>query len=161
MEDLQQVGRSLERQEMINAYKKELAKLLPYLNWLREKQGKLLEKSFTDEGIGENSIAFPVYDGTLLNFIKALSATNLMNRNYLYDYRKYRITDGKGELDYIERADIKGMGVICSILSKYAIRGRTKGKVWSEGVLNGVYLKAILKLQELVSRYDTAPLKKF
>ncbi len=157
MEDLLNRDRTLERQERIDAYRKEVNKLLPYVGWLTEKQGQLLSKNYTDDGIGSGSISFPVYDGTLLNFIKAPSATNLINQNYIYDYRKYRISEGKGELTFIERAQPKDISVICSILSRYALKGRTKGKVWTEGVVNGVYLKAITKIHELISRYDASP----
>ena len=157
MEDLLNRDRMLERQERIEAYRRELNKLLPYVGWLTDKQGKLLSQNYTDDGIGTSSISFPVYDGTLLNFIKVLSATNLINPNYLYDYRKYRISEGKGELEFIERAQLKDISVICSILSRYALKGRTKGRVWTEGVVNGVYLASIRKISELISRYDTSP----
>ncbi len=157
MEDLITKDKQLERQEMVEAYQKEIDKLKPFVPWLTEKQGQYMAKIFKDEGIGESSITFPVYDGTLLNFIKVLSATNLINTNYRYDYTKYRIKEGKGELDFIERAELKDISVICSILSGYALRGRTKGRVWTEGVANGVYLQSILKIQELLSRYDVRP----
>ncbi len=157
MQDLTSKDLQMERQARVEAYKKELNKLIPYLGWLKDKQGQLTAKSFTDEGIGQTSIAFPVYDGTLLNFIKVLSSTNLINPNYVYDYRKYRIQEGKGELQFIASAQSKDISVICSILSRYALKGRVKGNVWTEGVKNGVYLQAILKIQELLERYDTSP----
>ncbi len=156
MDDLLSRSNQLERQEMVEAYQKEIKKLLPFVPWLTEKRGQYLATTFQEEGIAESSVAFPVYDGTLLNFIKVLSATNIMNKNYLYDYRKYRIKEGE-ELDFIRRADLKHLPVICSFLSRYAMRGRTKGKVWAEGVLNGVYLESIIKIRDLVDKYDIRP----
>ena len=156
MDDLLSKSNQLERQEMVEAYQKEITKLLPYVTWLSDKRGQYLATTFKEEGIAESSVTFPVYDGTLLNFIKVLSATNLMNKNYLYDYRKYRIKEGE-EMDFIKRSELRDIPVLCSFLSRYAMRGRTKGRVWAEGVANGVYLESILKIQELTSKYDIRP----
>ncbi len=65
------------RKQVVNEYKPDVERLIRYLPWLEEKAGSEVSANFTDSGIGENSIAFPVYDSTLLGFIKEVQRTKL------------------------------------------------------------------------------------
>ena len=105
---------------------------------------------YDGEGIEETSMAVPVYDGTLLNFIKVANTTEFINRNYVYTYSKYGIRTAKDELRVIDTCTLQDILVLGDILSKYVIKGGVKGAVWSEGVQNGVYLALLLKFKELM-----------
>ena len=157
MYGMEREAERLQRMEMIREYRTELEKLLKYIPWLEKNRGQNLSTPYAGDDVEKNSIAFPVYDGTLLNFIRELSATRWMNRNYMYDYRRYRIENAEEEKRVIARAGVKELGLICSILSRYAMKGRTKGSVWSEGVINGVYLDALLKIKAIILQWDKRP----
>ena len=95
-------------------------------------------------------MAVPVYDSTLLNFIRDIKTTDFLNRNYVYTYSRYRIKTAADEQRVIEACSLQDITVLGDILSKYVIRGDVKGAVWSEGVQNGVFLAVLLKLKELM-----------
>ncbi len=95
-------------------------------------------------------MAVPVYDSTLLSFIKEIRNTDFINRNYVYTYSRYRIKTAKDELRVIDACSLQEVSVLGDILSKYVLRGDVKGAVWSEGVSNGVYLALLLKLKDLM-----------
>lgn len=140
--------------ERIMVYREELKKLIPYLPWLESKAGASLSSNFAGNDIEKNSISFPIYDGTLMNFVKVASASGFMNRNYVYDYRKHRLMTAKDELQFIAKAELKDMGVLASILSAYIMKGRIKGTKWTEGVTNGVYYHLLSKMKEIVEFWD-------
>ena len=73
------------RQQVVNEYRADVEKLARYLSWLESKKGKSVQQSYSGSGIEEHSISFPVYDGTLMNFVKEAQRTKLMDRNYRYD----------------------------------------------------------------------------
>ncbi len=132
----------LSREEIIICYKEDVERLLKFLPWL--------EKISGGEGIGKSSMAVPVYDSTLLSFIKEIRNTDFINRNYVYTYSRYRIKTAKDELRVIDACSLQEVSVLGDILSKYVLRGDVKGAVWSEGVSNGVYLALLLKLKDLM-----------
>ena len=135
---------------IIDEYGPDVAELGRYLGWLESKKGENLMDVY-DPSKGEGgTIKFPVYDGTLMNFVRTADKTRFINRNYQYSYSKYRIRTVADELSFIEKAEIKDMKVMGDILSKYIIKGRTKGSMWSEGVSNGVYYALVSKMKELV-----------
>ena len=136
-------------EEMLNEYRDVVADIAKYLPWLETKSG---EKSFSyvnPEG-SENTIAIPVFDSTLLSFIKVLEKTGRMNRNYDYVFKRYKIYSVADELSLIHRADLKDMEMLFAILSKYVIRGRSKGVYWNEAVQNGVFYETVKKMKELI-----------
>ena len=92
----------------------------------------------------------PVYDSTLLSFIKEIRTTDFLNRNYVYTFSRYRIKTARDELRVIDACSLQEVSVLGDILSKYVLRGDVKGAVWSEGVANGVYLALLLKLKDLM-----------
>ena len=78
-------------EEMVEYYKPDVEELAVYIPWLETHKGGEASSVFTGEGVEKNSITFPVYDTTLMNFVKAAQASSLMNRNYVYVYSRNRI----------------------------------------------------------------------
>ena len=79
------------RQQVVNEYRADVEKLARYLPWLESKKGMSVQQSYSGSGIEQHSISFPVYDGSLMKFIKEAQRTNLMDRNYKYVYSLLRI----------------------------------------------------------------------
>ena len=140
----------ISRDEIIICYRDDVAKLMKYLSWLQNKSGTVTSGMYSGEGIDKSSMAVPVYDSTLLNFIRDIKTTDFLNRNYVYTYSRYRIKTAADERRVIEACSLQDITVLGDILSKYVIRGDVKGAVWSEGVQNGVFLAVLLKLKELM-----------
>lgn len=140
----------LSREEIIICYKEDVERLLKFLPWLQKASGSAASGIYSGEGIENTSMAVPVYDSTLLNFIKEIRTTDFMNRNYVYTYSRYRIKTAKDEFRVIDACSLQDISVLGDILSKYVLRGDVKGAVWSEGVSNGVYLALLLKLKDLM-----------
>ncbi|MDD6810309.1 MAG: hypothetical protein PUD93_00325 [Lachnospiraceae bacterium] len=142
------------RRQMVNEYKPDVERLIRYLPWLEEKADSEVSKNFTGSGIGESSVAFPVYDSTLLSFIKEVQRTKLLDRNYPYVYSRYHIRTVQDELRVIVSADITQMDVLKGILSKYVMGGMTKGRLWTEAVHNRVFWYVIRKMKENLEYWD-------
>ena len=144
------------RQQVVNTYKPDVEKLIRYLPWLEEKarSGGSVSENFGENGIRENSIMFPVYDSTLMSFIKDVQRTGLLDRNYPYIYSQNRIRTVQDELNAISKADIKDMNILKGILSKYILGGMTKGRMWTEAVANRIFLNVIRKMKENIEFWD-------
>jgi len=54
----------------------------------------------------------------------------------------------------IARARIQDMDLLGAILSRYIIKGRTKGMMWKEGVEYGVFYALVSKMKELIEFWD-------
>jgi hypothetical protein len=145
-----QNGLRLSREEIIICYKDDVQRLLKYLPWLENSSGGAASGIYSGEGIEKSSMAVPVYDSTLLNFIKEAKTTDFINRNYVYTFSRYRIKTAADELRVIDACSLQEISVLGDILSKYVLKGDVRGAVWSEGVQNGVYLALLLKLKELM-----------
>lgn len=143
------------RQQIVNEYKPDVERLVRYLPWLESKNGTSVQQTYSASGIEEHSVAFPVYDGTMMNFVKEAQRTHLMDRNYMYVYSRYRIRTVQDELKLIERTSIKDMDVLKAILSKYVMGGMTKGRMWSEAVENGVFFHVVKKMKANLDFWDT------
>ncbi len=142
------------RQQVVNEYRADVEKLARYLPWLESKKGSSVQQSYSGSGVEKNSIAFPVYDSTLLAFVKEAQRTKLIDRNYRYVYSRLRIRILEDELLAVKRATIKEMDVLKAILSRYVTEGMTKGRRWSEAVENGVFLAVITKMKENLDFWD-------
>ncbi|MCM1253181.1 MAG: hypothetical protein NC321_10200 [Clostridium sp.] len=142
------------RRQVVQDYKADVERLIRYLPWLEEKAGKDVSSTYSGDGIGEHSIPFPVYDSTLLGFVKEVQRTKLLDRNYRYIYSKHRIVTVEDERKIIERCDITQMDILKGILSKYIMGGMTKGKMWTEAVENRVFLKVVRKMKENLEFWD-------
>lgn len=142
------------RKKVVQEYKPDVERLIRYLPWLEEKSGSNVSETYTGSGIAEHSISFPVYDSTLLGFVKEVQRTNLLDRNYRYIYSRNRIVTNQDELRAISRSDITRMDVLKGILSKYVIGGMTKGRMWSEAVQNRIFLNVVKKMKENLEFWD-------
>lgn len=142
------------RQQVVSTYKPDVERLIRYLPWLEEKAGKNISETFEGNGIKGNSITFPVYDGTLMSFIKEVQRTTLLDRNYPYIYSRNRIRTLQDELRAIDRAGIKDMDILKGIMSKYVLGGMTKGRLWTEAVYNRIFLNVIRKMKENLEFWD-------
>lgn len=142
------------RQHVVNTYKPDVERLIRYLPWLEEKAGTSVAENFEGSGIKGHSITFPVYDGTLMSFIKEVQRTTLLDRNYPYIYSRYRFRTVKDELNAIDRASIMEMDVLKGILSKYVLGGMTKGRLWTEAVYNRIFLNIVRKMKQNIEFWD-------
>lgn len=145
---------NLFRKELIQKYRVKFEPLFRYIPWLEQKKGAKTSGIYQGDGMPEKSVPVPVYDGTLLSFVKEMQATGLMDRNYVYVISRNNLRSAKDELCRIESAQLKDIEDIAGILAKYILGGMTKGKLWSEGVENGVYLAALLKIKDLLDVWD-------
>lgn len=142
------------RRQVVQEYKADVEKLIRYLPWLEEKSGSNVSETYSGSGIGEHSIAFPVYDSTLLGFVKEVQRTDLLDRNYRYIYSRNRIVTQKDELRAISNSDITRMDILKGILSKYVMGGMTKGRMWTEAVQNRIFLNIVKKMKENLEFWD-------
>ena len=145
-------------QQIMQQYRADIELLARYIPWLESKRGQEVSSDYHSENSVTTSFSFPVYDGTLLNFVKDVQKTSLTDRNYQYVYSRNHIETIADEYVQIDRASVQELNILIGILSKYILGGRTKGTLWSEGVKNGVYLSIVNKLKELCEFWDK-PLK--
>lgn len=142
------------RREMLEKYRAAMKDIFRYIPWFEQKVGtKTVQNYKGDYGPG-NSIPIPVYDSTVLAFVKEMQRTGLLDRNYVYTYPRYGIRNAKDELRVIDQVDFKEINVIFAILSKYVLGGMTKGVLWSEAVENGVFYHSLVRIKELLDIWD-------
>ncbi len=139
--------------ERVEMFRGDVDVLSAYLPWLIKKSGENLWNTYTPENSGPGTLKVPVYDSTLLAFVKAVQKTKFNNKYYVYTYSKYRIKNYKDELKLIESAELKDMEVLGDILSRYVLKGMVKGSVWNEGVEYGVYEKVITRMKAIIEYY--------
>lgn len=140
----------LSRDEVIATYQEDALKLLHYLSWFEKTGKKETSDIYRGEGIDATSMPVPVYDSTLLSFIKAAKATRFINRNYVYTFSRYGLKSAQDELDQIERCTLLEVDVLGDILSKYVLKGEVRGAYWTDGVKDGIFLAILRKMQELL-----------
>ncbi len=141
---------------IIESNKSAMEMLLPYVDWLGKNVQLQVMSTYGDDGVAENSVVFPVYDSNLMSFVRTCNKTGKMDRNYVYTFSRNRIRTVQDELKLIQNAQITNINDLWNIIAKYIIKGNTKGIMWAEGVTNGVYLQAILKMRDLISFWDTS-----
>lgn len=141
-------------QLIVYEYKEKVQPLLQYIPWLTEKVGNKSSNIYAGEGLGEHSVPVPVYDGTLMNFVKTVQNSGMLDRNYVYVYSRNRIRSVLDEKRMIAKATIKDMNVLTGILSKYIMGGMTKSALWPQGVEEGIYLDVVLKMREILEYWD-------
>ena len=120
-----QESMKLSRDEIIICYQEDVARLMKYLSWLQNVSGTATSSIFSGEGIDKSSLTVPVYDSTLLNFVKEVKKTDFLNRNYVYTFSRYRMKTEKDELRVIEACSLQDITVLGDILSKYVIKKLT------------------------------------
>lgn len=141
-------------QQLMQHYRSDIELLVRYIPWLENKRGQEVSNEYHNKDELSSSFSFPVYDGTLLNFVKDVQKTSLTDRNYRYVYSRNHIHTVADEYVMIDKVSVQEMDVLQGILSKYILGGRTKGTLWPEGVRNGIYLAIVTKLKELCEFWD-------
>ena len=131
-----------------NEYMADVELLSRYMNWLEKKSGQMVG-SFYDGDEDQKLIQIPVYDSNLLAFVKDARKTKLMDRNYQYVYRRYKIKSVEDELRLLRHAHLKDIDLFKGILSSYVMRGQSKGSVWTDGIQNGVFLELMRRMTAL------------
>ncbi len=145
------------RYQQLEQYKKTLKPLLRYLPWLEQTSGGEVSKNYN----GETTVmSFPVYDGTMMSFVREVSRTSFMDRNYRYVYTRNRIKDHDDERRMIEKATIKEWDILCGILSKYILGGQTRATLWNEAVKERIFYLVIQKMCEIIEFWDKQFAKK-
>jgi len=137
-------------EELMEYYKPDVDALIIYLPWLEAQKGKVASSIYKGDNLDAHSISFPVYDSTLLGFVKEAQKSSLILRNYFYVYSQNKMRTVNDELSFIRQATIHNMGDLWGIMSKYILEGMTKGNVWSEGVKNGIFLELVTKMKEII-----------
>ena len=142
------------REQMLTEYRGEVEKYIKYIPWLQQKAGVQVSSIYSGDDIGTHSVAFPVYDGTLMSFVKEMANSKFMDRNYPYVYSRNGIRTVKDEKRVIAKVTIRDMDVLKGILTKYVLGGMTKGTLWSTAVTEGIFLDILLKMKEIVEFWD-------
>ncbi len=140
--------------ELAGKYKLELSPLLRYMHWLEQNAGKNLTTSYNAGENGMSTMSFPVYDSTLLSFIKEAGKTSFMDKNYAYIYSRYRIQTPQQERDLIEKATMQDWNVLCGILTRYVRGGMTQSYLWTQGMTESILYLTLAKMKELVEFWD-------
>ncbi|MBP5282813.1 MAG: hypothetical protein J6Z22_09990 [Lachnospiraceae bacterium] len=149
------MGQEPTGQEKIIAEFHEVAEpLLVYLPWLEQHAGQSGSEIFGGQGIAENSLCFPVYDATLMRFVKEVGKTSLMDRNYRYVYSRNHIQSHEDERALILRTNWRSWDQLKGVLSFYVLGGRVKASLWSEGVKANIYLMVLKRMQEIASSLE-------
>ena len=129
-------------------YAADIMKLSKYIRYFENKKGSDVASDY-DGKQGTSKLKFPVFDSTLLTFTKEAAETSLMDPNYIYKYRKYRITTEAEEKAAIRNAKDKDIDLLRAILSRYVLEGRYKTGTWKEGAERGIFHDVLAKLVEM------------
>lgn len=140
--------------ELSQRYKEALAPFLRYLPWFEEHAGRYTGSSYNGSLDGNNTMSFPVYDSTLLSFVKEMGKSSFMNRNYAYIYSRKHLKTPEDERKAIKTATIQEWDVLCGILSRYVLGGNAKAQLWTQAVKENIFLMALQKMQEIVEYWD-------
>ncbi len=143
------------RRQQLAEYKRELVPLLRYLPWLEKSAGTGdASRNYSGAEYGGQMMHFPVYDSTLLSFVREAGKTGFMDRNYRYVYTRNRIRNHEDERRIIQSAGLKEWELLCGILSKYVLGGQTKGTLWGEAVQERIFYLIIRKMCEIIEFWD-------
>lgn len=141
------------KEQIVNTYRDDLERLLRYLPYLDKKTGRDVQNYYEGDGTFK-VIPVPVYDSTLLQFVKEAKKTKFVYRNYPYVYTRKRISTPEQEREAIEKCVLRDIDTIRGILSKYVLQGQTKSVMWTKGVEERIFVLALEKLRNLFSEYD-------
>lgn len=142
------------RQQIIQEYRRLLEPLLRYLPWLESNSGKAVSRNYQGQGLSSRSMSFPVYDATLMNFVREAAASELMDRNYCYVYTRNRIRNHEDERKVIAAAELKDWEILRGILSKYVLEGMTKATLWGEAVRENIFVLTLKQMRNIVEYCD-------
>lgn len=139
--------------EFIKTYGSDVRQLSVYIPYFTGKRGSDVSHAY-DGKQGESKLKFPVFDSTLLDFVKKASQTKLMDRNYPYAYTRHRIRTHDDERKFIERATVRDVNVLRGFISRYVLEGMHNGSRWSEGVQEEIFLRVLTKLRDIMDFYQ-------
>lgn len=139
------------REQIIEQYSGDVEKLLKYLPWLRKVRGDDVESTYEGEGM-ETLIQIPVFDSTLLAFVKEAEKTQFITRNYPYVYTRYRIKSPEMERYLLRTAKIQEIDIFKGIISKYVLEGKRRPAVWRAAVEEEIFATALDCLNMLFFR---------
>lgn len=144
------------RQQLAREYRQVVTPLLTYLPWLAKNAGQPGSTAYRGDAYSEQSVSFsfPVYDSTLMAFIKEASGSSLMEKNYSYVYTRNRIRTHDDERRVIRSAELKDWDILRGILSKYVLGGRTKAILWSEAVRENIFALVLERMQVIIDYWD-------
>ncbi len=142
------------RQQQVEEYKRVLEPLFRYLPWLEQSAGTSVSRNYSGPEPGAQSMVFPVYDSTLLNFVREAEKTSLMDRNYRYVYTRNHIRSHADERRVIQNAGINEWKILCGILSNYVLGGRTKAILWNEGAEEQIFYLVIKQMRKIIEYWD-------
>ena len=142
------------RQQIIQEYRRLLEPLLRYLPWLESNSGKAVSRNYQGQGLSSRSMSFPVYDATLMNFVREAAASELMDRNYCYVYTRNRIRNHEDERKVIAAAELKDWEILRGILSKYVLEGMPKATLWGEAVRENIFVLTLKQMRNIVEYWD-------
>lgn len=149
------MGQDMEyRQQIIQEYRRQLEPLLRYLPWLENNSGKIVSRNYQGQGLSAHSMSFPVYDATLMQFVREAARSELMDRNYCYVYTRNRIRTHADERRAIAAAELKDWDILRGILSKYVLTGMTKATVWGEAVRENLFVLILKQMRSIVDYWD-------
>lgn len=135
-------------------YKEALMPFLRYLPWFEAHAGMRTGTSYNGSMDGNNTMSFPVYDSTLLSFVKEMGKSSFMDRNYAYIYSRKHLKTPADERNAIKAANIQEWNVLCGILSKYVIGGNVKAELWTQAVKENIFLLVLQRMQDIVEYWD-------
>ncbi len=142
------------RQKLIEEYKQAVTPLFRYVPWLEKNSGRPGSTNYRGQGFTEHTMSFPVYDSTLMSFIREASGSVLMDRNYNYVYTRKNIKNHEDERKLIAAAGVNEWDTLRGILSKYVMGGRTRSKLWSEGVQERIFLLVLEQMRKIIEYWD-------
>jgi len=137
------------RLQLIADYRSRFEPFFRYIPWFEERRGKNQAKLYDGDNTS-GTISVPVYDATLLNFVRAMQDTGMMNRNYHYVYSKNMMYGFEDEIAHIMKCNLKDMDIIIGIISKYVLGGMAKGRMWTDAVEEGIFYHALLRVKEIL-----------
>ena len=139
--------------EFIDTYGRDIVSLSAYIPYFKTKRKASDVASEYDGKYGKSNLKFPVFDETLMTFVKKASASSLMDRNYHYVYSRYHIRTHDDERRVIDRAGLTDVKLLKGFISKYVLEGMHKGTSWQEGTSEGIFLGVLEKLKYLYDFY--------
>lgn len=142
------------RQQLLQEYKQAVVPLLRYLPWLEQNKGQPGSRLYRGQEFTENTMAFPIYDSTVMSFVREASRSPLMERNYRYVYTRNHIRTHEDERRLIAAAELKSWDILRGILSKYVLGGMTKATLWSEAVQEDIFCLVLSRMKEIIEYWD-------
>lgn len=140
------------RDIIIEEYSADLKKLLVYLPYLRKQQNSVKQNFYEGEH-GQKVVPVPVYDSTLLAFMKVAKTTKFVHRNYPYAYRRYKMETPEKEKEAMLKAKVSDIDLFRGVISKYVLEGMSKSVMWTIAANEGIFVTALECLDKLINEH--------